>query len=38
MPGAAHFAASNAGVNGFIRSAALELAAEHITVDGVEPA
>lgn len=37
MPGCAHYAASKAGVNGFIRSAALELAAEHITVNGVEP-
>ena len=37
MPGAAHYAASKAGVNGFIRSAALELAAERITVNGVEP-
>ncbi|MBV5294893.1 MAG: SDR family oxidoreductase [Curvibacter lanceolatus] len=37
MPGAAHYAASKAGVNGFIRAAALELAPEHITVNGVEP-
>ena len=37
MPGCAHYAASKAGVNGFIRSAALELAAERITVNGVEP-
>lgn len=37
MPGSAAYAASKAGVNGFIRSAALELAAEHITVNGVEP-
>ncbi|MEP7101885.1 MAG: SDR family oxidoreductase [Burkholderiales bacterium] len=37
MPGSAHYAASKAGVNGFIRSAALELAREHITVNGVEP-
>lgn len=37
MPGCAHYAASKAGVNGFIRSAALELAKEHITVNGVEP-
>lgn len=37
MPGSAHYAASKAGVNGFIRSAALELAAERITVNGVEP-
>lgn len=37
MPGSAHYAASKAGVNGFIRSAALELAADHVTVNGVEP-
>lgn len=37
MPGSAHYAASKAGVNGFIRSAALELAAEGVTVNGVEP-
>jgi 3-oxoacyl-[acyl-carrier protein] reductase len=37
MPGAAAYAASKAGVNGFIRSAALELAADHVTVNGVEP-
>ncbi|WP_137009410.1 SDR family oxidoreductase [Aquitalea aquatilis] len=36
-PGLAHYAASKAGVNGFIRAAALELAADHITVNGVEP-
>jgi 3-oxoacyl-[acyl-carrier protein] reductase len=37
MPGSAGYAASKAGVNGFIRSAALELARERITVNGVEP-
>ncbi|HSV45022.1 MAG TPA: SDR family oxidoreductase [Ramlibacter sp.] len=37
MPGSAHYAASKAGANGFIRSAALELAGERITVNGVEP-
>jgi 3-oxoacyl-[acyl-carrier protein] reductase len=37
MPGSAPYAASKAGVNGFIRTAALELAAERITVNGVEP-
>ncbi len=37
MVGAAHYAAAKAGVNGFIRCAALELAAERITVNGVEP-
>lgn len=36
-PGLAHYAASKAGLNGFIRSAALELASECITVNGVEP-
>lgn len=37
MPGAAAYAASKAGVNGFIRSAALELAPDRVTVNGVEP-
>jgi 3-oxoacyl-[acyl-carrier protein] reductase len=37
MPGSAAYAASKAGANGFIRSAALELARERITVNGVEP-
>ena len=37
MPGSSAYAASKAGVNGFIRSAALELAREGITVNGVEP-
>ena len=37
MPGTAYYAASKAGVNGFIRSAALELAAYNVTVNGVEP-
>src|ERR1035437_5845146 len=37
MPGSAAYAASKAGVNGFIRSAALELAGQGITVNGVEP-
>lgn len=37
MPGSAHYAASKAGVNGFIRSAALEYARRGITVNGVEP-
>jgi 3-oxoacyl-[acyl-carrier protein] reductase len=37
MPGGAAYAASKAGVNGFIRSAALELAPERVTVNGVEP-
>ena len=37
MSGAAHYAAAKAGVNGFIRAAALELAPDRITVNGVEP-
>ena len=37
MPGSTAYAASKAGVNGFIRSAALDLAREHVTVNGVEP-
>jgi 3-oxoacyl-[acyl-carrier protein] reductase len=37
MVGAAHYAAAKAGVNGFIRNAALELARDAITVNGVEP-
>lgn len=37
MPNSAHYAASKAGVNGFIRSAALEYARDGITVNGVEP-
>jgi 3-oxoacyl-[acyl-carrier protein] reductase len=36
-PGHGHYAASKAGINGFIRSAALEFAAYGITVNGVEP-
>jgi 3-oxoacyl-[acyl-carrier protein] reductase len=37
MIDAAHYAAAKAGVNGFIKSAALELARDRITVNGVEP-
>jgi 3-oxoacyl-[acyl-carrier protein] reductase len=37
MAGATHYAAAKAGVNGFIRCAALELARDRITVNGVEP-
>ena len=37
MPGSAPYAVSKAGVNGFIRSVALELADDTITVNGVEP-
>lgn len=36
-PGLAHYAASKAGINGFIRAAALELAKYNVTVNGVEP-
>ncbi|QLF93397.1 SDR family oxidoreductase [Pseudomonas sp. ABC1] len=37
FPGLSHYAASKAGVNGFIRSAALELASLGVRVNGVEP-
>ncbi|UTW01871.1 SDR family oxidoreductase [Amphritea atlantica] len=37
MPETAHYAASKSGLNGFIRSAAMEFARENITVNGVEP-
>jgi 3-oxoacyl-[acyl-carrier protein] reductase len=37
MPGTSHYAASKSGMNGFIRTAALEFARENITVNGVEP-
>jgi len=36
-PGLSHYAASKAGVNGFIRNAALELASYQVRVNGVEP-
>jgi len=36
-PGLSHYAASKAGVNGFIRNAAVELATYNIRVNGVEP-
>jgi 3-oxoacyl-[acyl-carrier protein] reductase len=35
--GFAHYGASKAGVNGFIKSAALEVARKGITVNGIEP-
>lgn len=35
--GLSHYAASKAGVNGFIRNAALELAPYNVRVNGVEP-
>ena len=37
IPGLTHYAASKAGINGFIRAAALELAPHGITINGVEP-
>lgn len=37
FPGHGHYSASKAGINGFIRAAALEFAAYGITVNGVEP-
>ena len=37
LPLTAHYAASKAGLNGLIKTAALELARENITVNGVEP-
>ena len=37
MPGTSYYAASKGGINAFIRTAALELARENITVNGIEP-
>ena len=37
IPGLAHYAASKGGINGLVRTAAVELAKHHITVNGVEP-
>ncbi|MGI9228874.1 MAG: SDR family oxidoreductase [Gammaproteobacteria bacterium] len=37
MPGTAYYAASKGGINAFIRTAAIELARDNITVNGVEP-
>lgn len=37
MPGTAYYAASKSGIHGFIRTAALELAPERITVNAAEP-
>jgi 3-oxoacyl-[acyl-carrier protein] reductase len=37
VPGCSHYAASKAGLNGLIKSAAMELAQYRITVNGVEP-
>jgi 3-oxoacyl-[acyl-carrier protein] reductase len=36
-PGHGHYSASKAGINGFIRAAAIEFAPHGITVNGVEP-
>jgi len=36
-PGLTHYSASKAGITGFIRNLALDLAAENITVNAVEP-
>jgi 3-oxoacyl-[acyl-carrier protein] reductase len=36
-PGHGHYSASKAGINGFIRAAAIEFAPDRITVNGVEP-
>ena len=37
MPGWSHYCASKAGVNGFIRAAALEVAKRGVTINAVEP-
>ena len=37
MPGTSYYAASKGGINAFIRTAALELAKDGITVNGIEP-
>ncbi|MBS1870054.1 MAG: 3-oxoacyl-ACP reductase FabG [Actinobacteria bacterium] len=36
-PGLAHYGASKGGMNGFMRSAALELAPSNVTINAVEP-
>ena len=36
-PGHGHYSASKAGINGFIRAAAVEFAPHQVTVNGVEP-
>lgn len=37
LPGYAHYTASKAGISGFIRTAAIELAKYNITINAVEP-
>ena len=37
VAGFAHYSASKAGINGFMRAMAVELAPFHITVNGIEP-
>jgi 3-oxoacyl-[acyl-carrier protein] reductase len=37
MPGTSYYAASKGGINAFIRTAAVELARDRITANGVEP-
>lgn len=37
MPGHGHYSASKAGINGFIKAAALEFSGYGITVNGIEP-
>ena len=37
MPGWSHYGASKGGMNGFIKAAALEVAKQGITVNGIEP-
>ena len=36
-PGGSHYTASKAGMNGFMKTIAIELAKNHITVNAVEP-
>jgi len=36
-PGHSAYAATKAGINGFIKAAAIEFASDGITVNGVEP-
>ncbi len=37
LTGVGHYSASKAGMNGFMRAMAVELAPHHITVNGIEP-